>query len=738
MLAIYRITVFLSAALLFMIQPMFARLVLPLLGGAPVVWNTCLAFFQTALLAGYAYAHLSTAWLGVRRQATMHCLLLLAGLAVLPVGLPDGWVAPPESQPVLWLLGLLAVSVGLPFFLISSTAPLVQKWFAEAGHRSSGDPYFLYAASNVGSLLGLASYPLVIEPNLRLGQQSWLWTAGYLLLAVLMAGCASFVFRRSPAAAASPVAQATQATEPADRVPSAAGLPLTTRRRLRWLALAAVPSSWLLGVTTYLTTDIAAVPLLWTIPLAAYLVSFILVFARRPPLPHAWMLRLLGPMIMLVAVSAVLSVGWQVLLVHVAAFFVGAIVCHGELARDRPDTSHLTEFYLWMSTGGVIGGVFTALLAPKLFPWTLEYPLALVLACLLVPAPAHESGATRGIKLAALSLVTLVVVLSSDSLLETDRPMHLGVALIAALPVVSLLYLIDRPKWFAAALAVPLLLDAIAAPFAGDVLLTGRSYFGVHRVMASSPFGETWHSLVHGTTIHGRQSRHPQRLCEPLTYYHRSGPLGQVFEMLQPADEVQRVAVVGLGTGSIAAYSDSSREFTFYEIDPAVKQLAETAEYFSFLADCGARYRVVLGDGRLKMAEAPDGSYRLIVLDAFSSDAIPIHLLTREALAMYLAKLSSEGIVLVHTSNRHVDLEGVLSALAREAGLAALVRRDLFLTDEERAEGKSTSVYVAIARKQSDLTGLANDPRWESTYHRPGTRPWTDDFSNLVGALDWW
>ncbi|MEX2560083.1 MAG: hypothetical protein WD403_09215, partial [Pirellulales bacterium] len=328
MLAIYRITVFLSAALLFMIQPMFARLVLPLLGGAPVVWNTCLAFFQTALLAGYAYAHLSTAWLGVRRQAAVHCLLLLAALAVLPVGLPDGWVAPAESQPVVWLLGLLAVSVGLPFFLISSTAPLVQKWFAEAGHRSSGDPYFLYAASNVGSLLGLASYPLVIEPNLRLGQQSWFWTAGYVVLALLMAGCASFVFRQPKPVAAVP---AGRPAELAQERPSSAGLPMTTRRRLRWLALAAVPSSWLLGVTTYLTTDLAGVPLLWTIPLAAYLASFILVFARRPPLPHAWMIRLLGPMIMLVAVSVLLSVGWQVLLVHVAAFFVGAIVCHGEL-----------------------------------------------------------------------------------------------------------------------------------------------------------------------------------------------------------------------------------------------------------------------------------------------------------------------------------------------------------------------------------------------------------------------
>ncbi|MEX2560133.1 MAG: fused MFS/spermidine synthase, partial [Pirellulales bacterium] len=414
------------------------------------------------------------------------------------------------------------------------------------------------------------------------------------------------------------------------------------------------------------------------------------------------------------------------------------IVCHGELARDRPDTSHLTEFYLWMSTGGVIGGVFTALLAPKLFPWTLEYPLAMVLACLLCPAPANESAATRWIKLAALLAVTLVVALSSASILETERPVHLVVAVVAALPVLCLLYLMNRPKWFAAALAVPLALDVITAPFTGDVLFTGRSYFGVHRVMASAPSGETWHSLVHGTTIHGRQSRHPERLCEPLTYYHRTGPLGQVFEMLQPAGDVQRVAVVGLGTGSIACYGDPKRHFTFYEIDPVIKRLAETPEYFSFLSDCGARYRVVLGDGRLKMSEAADGSYGLIVLDAFSSDAIPVHLLTREALAMYLAKLSSEGIVLVHTSNRHVDLESVLSTLVREAGLAALVRRDLFLSDEESDDGKTTSVYVAIARKRSDLAGLANDPRWESTHHRPGARPWTDDFSDLVGALDWW
>jgi hypothetical protein len=375
---VYTLTIFISATLLFIVQPLFARMALPFLGGAPAVWNTALTFYQAALLAGYAYAHATSAWLAPRWQATLHLLLLLVPFVVLPIHIPAGWAPPQESSPLPWLLMLLCASVGLPFFVVSATSPLLQRWFASTDHPAAADPYFLYAASNLGSMLSLFSYPIFFEPRFDLERQSRLWAVGYGLLVLFISMCALGIIRnRGPRVGEN-------AMEPQ------AIAPLSGRRRLRWTALALVPSSLMVSVTTFLSTDIAAIPLLWIMPLSLYLLTFILVFAKRPPLSHNLML-LAQPVVLLpflIAYSAGATRPITMLIaLHLITFFVLTMICHGQIARDRPHPRHLTEYYLWISVGGVLGGIFSALLAPILFSNVTEYPLMLVLACLLSSAP---------------------------------------------------------------------------------------------------------------------------------------------------------------------------------------------------------------------------------------------------------------------------------------------------------------------------------------------------------------
>jgi spermidine synthase len=749
-LLLFSCTLFLSAALLFLVQPMFGKMVLPLLGGTPEVWNTCMVFYQAVLLAGYAYAHAATRWLGVRRHLALHALLLFLPLALLPIAVPEGASPPRDTLPIGWLLGLLAVSVGLPLFVVSSTAPLVQRWFSETGHPAAGDPYFLYAASNLGSMLALVSFPLVLEPTLRLATQSWVWAAGYAALIVLILACAACVWRSRRGTGVSPVkpsdidrlspakhrrdAGATVARKHRRDAGIAAGQDrVTGKRRLQWLALAFVPSSWMLGVTAHMTTDIAPVPLLWVVPLALYLLSFILVFARRPLVSHRKLAPLVPAALLLLVISILFPATWQVMALHLAAFFLGAVVCHGELAGDRPPAEDLTEFYLWMSVGGVLGGVFNGLVAPVVFPWMLEYPLTLALACALLPAAAEQPS--RWWRIGLLGAVTALAALWAGRF-QTERPLPLVQALLIGIPVLMLLYLANRPRWFAAALALLLVFDRIAAPFSGEVLITARGYFGIHRVLANADEQYRYHHLVHGSTVHGRQCRNAGRQCEPLTYYARSGPLGQVFGALEDRPS-QRVAVVGLGTGAMGCYRTPRSEFTFYEIDPIVQRVAETPGFFSFLSECAGQYKIVLGDGRLRLAEAADAGYEVIIFDAFSSDAVPVHLLTCEAIDLYLQKLAPGGLLVFHTTNNHLDLDAVLADLAGSAGLECRVCHDLDVSPAEFALGKAQSSYVALGRKPEDFGPLGTDPRWRALSARPGVAPWTDDFSNIVRVLKW-
>jgi spermidine synthase len=731
LLFLFALTLLVGAALLFVVQPMMAKLVLPLLGGSPAVWNTCMVFFQAALLAGYAYAHATTAWLGARRQAALHAALLLLALCLLPLGIPPGWVhsVPTAADPSPWLLGLLVATVGLPFFAVSTTAPLLQRWFSATGHPTAHDPYFLYGASNLGSLAALLGYPLVVEPNLRLQRQSEAWAFGYGVLMIMILACAAAVWR-APRVSPRPVGERDDACPRPDH--------LGSRLWVQWVSLSFLPSSLLLGVTTYISTDLAAVPLLWVVPLALYLLTFILVFARRQVVPHALVLHALPIAVVMLALVICLKTTQAAFIpVHLVAFFVVAMACHGELVKLRPSTGHLTAFYLAISVGGVLGGILNALVAPVVFNWVAEYPLALALACLVLPGRAPTRG-TRDRLLdlafpAALGLLTAWAVNRFVPSREYEAG-GLGFKLAFGLAVFLCYIFKDRPVRFAFGVGAVLLASQISDNIHGRVLYQERNFFGVLRVSRDGE--ENYHRLIHGNTVHGQQSLDPRRRREPLTYYHRTGPIGQVFAAIAKKLARSDVAVVGLGAGSLACYAESDQRWTFFEIDPAVLRIARDPNFFTYLADCRATScDVVLGDARLRLRDAPDSGYGLIVLDAFSSDAIPMHLLTREALELYRRKLADGGLIAFHISNRYLDLTRVLRALARDAGLVGRVCHDQNVPPEQLREGKYASSWFVMAARDADLGTLADDPRWEASEPRPGDMVWTDDFSNLAALL---
>jgi SAM-dependent methyltransferase len=737
-IAAFSMAVFLSAALLFVVEPMFAKMALPLLGGSAAVWTTCLVFFQMTLLAGYAYAHVSMKLLGRRGQVAVHAAVLLAALALLPVHVPGGWTPPPQSNPVGWLLRLLLVAVGLPFFALSATTPILQKWFAQTAHPSSSDPYFLYAASNSGSLLGLLSYPFVLEPLLRLSDQSRLWAYGYGMFLLLVAGCILLLWlaRREISAHASalppdPRRREEEATLDAEK--------LTTRRRLHWVALAFVPSSLMLGVTTALTTDVPAIPLFWVLPLALYLLSFVAVFARRPWFSHLWVSRRLPVLILIAAIPIALKgvLPFLVLfLLDLLTLFAVAVVCHGEVARSRPATRHLTEFYLWVAVGGVLGGAFNALLAPVIFSTVAELPIALVLAALLCPAghAAEDTPRARWLDYLLPAALGLAVALATLELQSSGMaPGRLFNLIIFAPAAICCLRFAARPRRFGLGVAAVILASQVYAGPYGNLLLSQRSFFGVYRV--SHDAEKNCQVLFHGAIPHGLQSLDVGRGCEPLAYYTRSGPIGQVFEAFRDDPVENEVAVIGLGAGVMACYHQASQRITFYEIDPTILRIAQNRRYFTYLSDCGSRVRVVLGDARLSLRDAPAHGYGLMVLDAFSGDSIPTHLLTREALALYLSKLAPNGILAFDISNRYLDLHGVLGDLARDAGMACLVNDDLRVSEDETREGKFASTWVVMARHANGLEALRNYPGWKELPAPSGSRVWTDDFSNIVSIL---
>jgi SAM-dependent methyltransferase len=744
MAALFSSTLFLSASLLFWVQPMIAKMLLPLLGGVPAVWNTCLVFFQAMLLGGYAYAHFVSTRLSIPKQMAAHFGVLAVGALTLPFGVSEKLIGSlsPDAPPFLWLLSALFRVVGLPFFVVASTGPLLQKWFSQTGQARAGDPYFLYSASNLGSLLALLVYPVLLEPHLRLPQQSWLWAIGYATMALCILACGGVAWRARRSRAEKQNAAAGEAGQDLRAPEAPPGEIISRAQRVRWLAVAFVPSSLMLGVTSYLATDIASIPLLWIIPLSIYLLSFILVFARRQIFPMSW-LRWLLPAVALGVVFQILSRGthpvWLVILIHLVFLFLAAMVCHWRLARERPVTLHLTEFYLWISLGGVLGGVFNALLAPNLFRTVVEYPLAIVFACLLRPAPETEKvrPASRALD---FGLPILLGVFTAGLALLIPfaelKSVNVRNAVIVGLPAIACFTFVDRPIRFGLGLGGILIGGWFYLGPHGKTLHVERNFFGVARVTLGQ--AGTLRYLVHGNTLHGEQFVDPGRQCEPLAYYHRSGPLGEVFNCFQKRPASSPVAVVGLGAGATACYARPKEQWTFYEIDPVVIRIARNTNYFSYLQPCAkTEVRVIVGDARLRLREAAPHCYGLIVLDAFSSDAIPVHLLTREALALYLSKLADGGLLVFNISNRYLDLEPVLADLADQAKLISRHWDDWNVNPEESANGKEESHWVIMGRRESDLGYLSKKARWLPLEGRSPPQIWTDDFSNLLGVFKW-
>ncbi|HEV2800162.1 MAG TPA: fused MFS/spermidine synthase [Pyrinomonadaceae bacterium] len=756
---LYAATLFVSASLLFWVQPMLAKMLLPLLGGTPAVWNTCMLFFQAMLLAGYAYALAVSKWLTLRWQIVVHALVLLSATLAFPILISESAArsVPREGNPAGCLLWSLLTTTGLPFFAVSANSPLLQKWFAETRQESARDPYFLYAASNAGSLLALLSYPLLVEPRLTLGAQSRLWSLGYALLAALIAACAFALLRRrrgttqqvdsepdgvagTKAATNFGDAEMETASDSGDRQ---AEETLSWRRRLRWVALAFVPSSLMLGVTTYFSTDIASLPLLWIIPLSLYLLTLVFAFARRQifkPRTVARMLPGVALIFALVYLSGATQPVWLLLFSHLFFFVVAALACHALLAADRPGVRHLAEFYLLMSVGGVLGGLFNALLAPVVFNTTLEYPLVIVLACLLMPCPAatNRDAATDAPRerLWDVGIPAGVALLTVITALVVNRFVFdwvQGLALVTGMPLIISYLFKRRPVRFALALGACMLGSSFHAGLTRETLLTERNFYGTLRVTQDT--GSDTHWLYHGTTIHGRQSLALDRHCEPLSYYHREGPLGQLFKSLDAEAANTNIAIVGLGTGATAAYTRAGQNWTFYEINPEVVRIARNPTYFTYLSYCAAApVAVSLGDARLRLQDAPPAHYNLIVLDAFSSDAIPVHLMTVEALDLYLSKLAPGGLVVFHISNRSLDLHPVVADLALARSLHCLAFDD---TARNQPGGKEPSQWVVLARSPEDLKTLAADTRWRQLEGQPQRPVWSDDFSNIVSIFKW-
>ncbi len=850
---LFAATIFLSAALLFLVQPMVGKMLLPLAGGGSAVWNTCMVTFQAALLAGYLYSHILTTRLSLKAQVGVHSALAAVTLVTLPFLQPTS--APPADTTLgltLWLIQTIVLTVGLPFFVVSTTGPLLQRWFSRTDHPRAADPYFLYAASNIGSSLGLLGYPFLFESNLNIPFQSLIWAACFILLAGLLITCGVAAIR----------SQSRQVETPITAAPES----IAWRRRGMWILLSAVPSSLMIGVTQHISTDLAAVPLLWVIPLFLYLLTFTLAFSPRVPISSS----MLGVAVLFLVLADgfVIMTGLTkpfvlILILHITTFFVAALMCHRRLADDRPSPARLTEFFFYVALGGVLGGIFNALIAPLIFTLVYEYPVALAACVLLRPWKTtrihpHDAPGLRdrlsarcegrmGVAVAcfaaaaALGLVwTIPAILTSLNvkhvIVEGSRGFTaIGVCLALAL-------LVRRPI----ITALPFLAVLIAGQYLGKMawgdstLALKRSFFGVHQVYAIAarredgtidPSKPAAHKLLHGTTLHGAQlfgTLNRQRSDGSTfvsdasrlatTYYHPRGPVGDMMRHLantpgrraaaapsiaglieasraglladlqgpslptlamgslaawpailqasadtsRSTSPTTRVAVVGLGSGATAAYANAGDHYTYYEIDPVVRDIATDPALFTYITDArqrGATVDIVLGDGRLSIANAPDKSFGLIILDAFSSDSIPVHLLTQEALALYLSKLRDDGVVAFHISNRHFNLRPVLLQHSRLLGNKAYICESHSSIDplslrgvtpaRDAAEFMAESIWVVFANTPAPLANFAADSPWWQPMNIPpeympsasGRPPqktlpeWTDDFSDVLAIF---
>lgn len=700
----------LSAALVFSLQPMFAKMVLPRVGGGAAVWTVALVFFQGALLAGYSYAHFLTSRLCLARQIGVHaCVLVLAGF-FLPIAVASGFEAPPESGQGLWLIALFSASVGAPFAAVSATAPLLQSWFARTGRADAGDPYYLYGASNAGSLAALLAFPLLIEPQLGAHAQSLTWSVGFALLGAAIMGCGYLVWRAG-------ASNAVVAPERTARVAT----PL--RERMKWAVLGLLPSALLVSATTHITTDVASAPLLWVIPLALYLSAFILAFTQR-----TWVPSKVSAMVLPALAAVTLVIGWtagdyRILSIAVlSTLWLGTYVCCRALYDARPEAARLTDFYLWMSLGGVVGGALAALVAPIVFDSVLEWPIAVAFSLLALPRGKQLARPMLIIFGACLAVTLLAAALAAFNIFE-GRLVAAG--LVAGLAAM----VVGRQNRTLVALACGAIIAMGATMQQQGAAFADRSFYGAVRVLDTAD-GQ-WRRFVHGTTLHGVQSLDPAHAHTPTGYYGLQTPIGEAMTALNNAGRINNVAILGLGAGAMACHARAGQNWTYYEIDPLVVQVAQDQRLFSFLSGCTPGAPVIVGDARLELAKQPRGAYDLVLADAFSSDAVPTHLITREAMQLYLDSVEEDGVVLVHVSNRNLAMADVAARAALAAGAVTIER--LYLP-EERTYFNFGSQVVAIARTREALEPLLETGDWTFS-EPPAGRAWTDDYSNILEPL---
>jgi hypothetical protein len=731
-LVIYTAAIFLSALLLFSVQPLFTKMVLPRLGGSPAVWSVAMVFFQSLLLAGYVYAHFLMKLRSRVAPIVIHVVLLVVAALTLPLSIASGWGDPPSSGMAFWLLGLFVVSIGLPFFALAANNPMLQAWFVRTGHPDRTDPYFLYASSNIGSFLALLSYPVLIEPIFTLRMQNLIWTSGYVLLIVLIGSC-GLLMAKAPALTDEDMGEV------------AAAAPPTWLLWGRWVFLAAVPSGLLIAVTSHISTDVAAAPLMWVLPLSLYLLTWVLVFQSKPLIPHRWVL-----MVQPLAVAGVIYLlavgGEQNLLMtlggHLLGFFIIAMASHGELARQRPSPQYLTSFYVALSLGGMIGGLFAGLIAPFTFSWIAEYPILLVLAALCRPRENLSGEWARVAKLGWPIVIVIAIAIAAPHFLHARSRIWLHDNVIAVAGSVGaasvlLAVVLRSSRWTVAALVAIAMVLIRAYPSEEGKVDTVRSFFGVHKIQETAD--GRFHVLLHGTTIHGAQmirnadgSLVTDRPV-PITYYHDSGGIGQAIAAVREhKGGPLHVAVIGLGAGTLTCQRKDNEEWKFFEIDQTMVDTAMDRKYFTFISSCEPDLKPVMGDARLTFAREPDGTYDMIIVDAYSSDAIPIHLATKEAMAIYQRKLTPHGIVVMHVSNRHLELSSVIVGIADANDMKSWVFSEDSGRDDEYIF--PTSVVVC-ARDEADVGGLAASDQWEMTEAEEGQRVWTDDYSNVFGAV---
>jgi hypothetical protein len=730
----YVATMLFSACLLFLVQPMFARMALPLLGGTPAVWAIAMCFFQAVLLGGYCYAHLLKKYLAPAHAVILHLILMAAAWMSLPVNLPPSAVPAGGATAGLWLIGLMAKSIGYPFFFLSATAPLLQSWFARTTHTNAANPYFLYSASNIGSLGALIAYPFIVEPLVGLRMQALLWSGGFMVLAACIAGC-GFMMLRSSAS----MAVTNNSVEPSS---------VTWKDRSWWIFMSFVPSALLVAWTNHITTDIASAPFLWLPPLVLFLLTFVLVF-RDKPLLSMRMARFVQLATLPIAFGVQFAVPlWlivPVMVVGALSFFATSLICHRQLYESRPAASQLTEFYMLMSLGGVLGGLFVSLVAPLVFTKVLEYPLLLVIGAAASKELLTDERLRSVFRKPILPLLVFVALPVLMAFLATDGGAHLLLtvkslkfAVFGALA--TALVLSKRYSLAILAFAMVFIVKAVAQP---EERVAMRSYFGVLNVRDVVELGP-YRVLNHGTTMHGAQ-----RLSElspdfkgkpnPLTYYNPEGGIARALLAAQSklgAEGKQGVyRLVGLGTGAMACYSKQGEDWAFYEIDHDVIKVAQDPNQFTYLSSCGPNMPMIEGDARITLQNEAGPKADYLLIDAFSSDSIPVHLMTTEALQLYLNRMQDDGVLVMHLTNRYMDLVPVVAANMKAVDATLEGRVINYYPTGISYIDAARSISVVISKSAHVLHKLDRDGGTLPLVPTPGVEKWTDDFSDLPSAI---